>query len=80
MICHESGQEAGLGDCALRWGPGQPRIPVWLQKWAALALRFVKEEQALLPAELLAIPPPLGNYNPLTAAAEAKGAVLFDFP
>jgi len=49
-------------------------VPGWLEKWAALALEYVQEEQRLLPEQLLALPAALGRYTPAAAAAEAKGA------
>jgi len=67
-------QAFGLRECALGGGGGGPRVPTWLQKWAALALEFVAEEQRLLPEQLLALPLALGTYTPASARAEAKGA------
>jgi len=67
-------QRFGVRECALSWGPGQGRVPLWLQKWVSLSLEYVELEQKLLPAQLLAIPPPLGNFTPETAASQAKGA------
>jgi hypothetical protein len=67
-------QAFGLRECALGGGGGGPRVPAWLQKWAALALEFVAEEQRLLPEQLLALPLALGTYTPASARAEAKGA------
>lgn len=49
-------------------------MPAWLEKWAALLLAFVEEEQRLLPAELLTQAPPLLTYTPETAAFAAKGS------
>ena len=49
-------------------------MPGWLEKWAALVLEYVAEEQRLLPEQLLALPLALGRYTPASAAAEAKGA------
>jgi hypothetical protein len=66
-------QAAGLRECALGGGGGQPRIPAWLEKWTALILRFVEDEQRLLPDQLLALPSHLASYTPFTATAEAKG-------
>lgn len=67
-------QVAGLRECALGGGSvNHPRVPAWLEKWTALILTFVEEEQRLLPDQLLALPPPLNLYTPFTAAAEAKG-------
>ncbi|KAK9830947.1 hypothetical protein WJX81_000882 [Elliptochloris bilobata] len=63
----------GLRECALGGGGGGPRVPAWLEKWAALALEYVAEEQRLLPEQLLALPPALGRYTPASAVAEAKG-------
>lgn len=65
-----------MRDCALAWGPGKGRVPAWLQKWVSLCLAYVELEQTLLPAQLLAIPPPLGNFTTETAASQAKGMVL----
>ena len=62
-----------MRDCALAWGPGKGRVPEWLQKWVALCLEYVELEQMLLPAQLLAIPPPLGNFTAETASSQAKG-------
>jgi hypothetical protein len=67
-------QAHGLRECALGGGGGQPRVPPWLEKWTALILEFVEEEQGLLPAQLLALPRNLAAYTPASAAAEAKGA------
>lgn len=67
-------QAFGLRECALGGGGGGPRVPAWLEKWAALALEFVAEEQRLLPEQLLALPLALGTYTPASARAEAKGA------
>jgi hypothetical protein len=65
--------EFGVGDAALG-RPGTPdRVPAWLEKWAALVLRFVKEERERLPAALLALPPALGVYNQTAAELEARG-------
>ena len=50
-------------------------MPPWLEKWTALILEFVEEEQRLLPAQLLALPRNLAAYTPASAAAEAKGAL-----
>ena len=66
-------QAHGLRECALGGGGGQPRVPAWLEKWTALILEFVEEEQGLLPAQLLALPRNLAAYTPASAAAEAKG-------
>lgn len=66
-------QRFGMRDCALSFGPGLGRAPEWLQKWVSLALEYVELEQSLLPAQLLAIPPPLGNFTAETAASQAKG-------
>ena len=66
-------QKFGMRDCALAWGPGKGRVPAWLQKWVALCLEYVELERTLLPAQLLAIPPPLGNFTAETAASQAKG-------
>ncbi len=66
-------QEFGLRECALGGGGGQPRVPVWLEKWTALILEFVQEEQRLLPEQLLALPSNLAAYTPFSAASEAKG-------
>lgn len=63
----------GLRECALGGAGIQPRIPAWLEKWTALILMFVEQEQCLLPKQLLALPPPLNLYTPFSAAAEAKG-------
>lgn len=68
------GQDWGLKDAALGSESRGTRAPDWLQKWAALVLEYIEEEKALLPAELLAIPPPFARYTPASAAAEAKGA------
>lgn len=62
-----------MRSCALGWGPGKERVPEWLQKWVCLVLEYVETEQKLLPPQLLAIPPPLGNFTPETAASQAKG-------
>ena len=67
-------QAHGLRECALGGGGGQQRVPTWLEKWTALILEFVEEEQGLLPAQLLALPRNLAAYTPASAAAEAKGA------
>ena len=67
-------QAHGLRECALGGGGGQPRVPAWLEKWTALILEYVEEEQRLLPAQLLALPRNLAAYTPASAAAEAKGA------
>jgi hypothetical protein len=66
-------QEFGLRECALGGGGGQPRVPAWLEKWTALILDFVQEEQRLLPEQLLALPSHIVAYTPFTAASEAKG-------
>ena len=66
-------QKFGVKECALGWGSGQGRVPEWLQKWVSLVLKYVETEQSLLPPQLLAIPPPLGNFTPETAASQAKG-------
>ncbi|CAL8467814.1 g7352 [Coccomyxa elongata] len=66
-------QEFGLRECALGGGGGQPRVPAWLEKWTALILEFVQEEQRLLPEQLLALPSNIAAYTPFTAASEAKG-------
>ena len=63
----------GLKDAALGSKARGTRAPDWLQKWAALVLEYIEEERSLLPAELLAIPPPFARYTPASAAAEAKG-------
>ncbi len=70
---HEVLQKFGMRDCALAWGPGRGRVPAWLQKWVSLCLAYVELERTLLPAQLLAIPPPLGNFTAETAASQAKG-------
>ena len=69
-------QAHGLRECALGGGGGHARVPAWLEKWTALVLEFVEEEQGLLPAQLLALPRNLAAYTPASAAAEAKGAEL----
>ena len=66
-------QKHGIKGSALGWGTGGGRVPGWLEKWASLILRFVEEEQDLLPAQLCAIPPPLAFYTPTSAAIEARG-------
>ena len=66
-------QKFGMKDCALAWGPGKSRVPAWLRKWVSLCLEYVELEQTLLPAQLLAIPPPLGNFTAETASSQAKG-------
>ena len=48
-------------------------MPAWLEKWTALILEFVQEEQRLLPEQLLALPSHIAAYTPFTAASEAKG-------
>lgn len=74
-LCQQ--QEFGLRECALGGGGGQPRVPAWLEKWTALILEFVQEEQRLLPEQLLALPSNIAAYTPFTAASEAKGKVLW---
>ncbi len=66
-------QEFGLRECALGGGGGHSRVPAWLEKWTALILEFVQEEQRLLPEQLLALPSNIVAYTPFTAASEAKG-------
>lgn len=70
-------QEFGLRECALGGGGGQPKVPAWLEKWTALILEFVQEEQLLLPEQLLALPSNIAAYTPFTAASEAKGNMLW---
>ena len=72
-----AGQGWGLKDAALGSKSRGTRAPDWLLKWAALVLEYIEEEKSLLPAELLAIPPPAARYTPASAAAEAKGACPF---
>lgn len=67
-------QKHGIKDSALGSLDAGDRVPPWLEKWAALTLQFVEEEQALLPPQLCAIPPPQAFYTPSSAAIEARGA------
>lgn len=66
-----------MRDCALGEGGGQPRVPLWLEKWTALILDFIEEEQSLLPSQLLSLRLPAPSfaplYTPAGAVAEAKG-------
>ena len=48
------------------------RVPEWLEKWVALVLDFVEQEQRLLPPQLCALPPP-AFYTPVAADIEARG-------
>ncbi|KAK9817177.1 hypothetical protein WJX72_010690 [[Myrmecia] bisecta] len=66
-------EKHGLRECALGRHGTRERVPEWLEKWAALILEYVEEEEARLPNELLAVKPPLAFYTPASAAAEAKG-------
>ena len=65
--------EFGVRESCLGRHGTPDRVPAWLEKWAALVLRFVKLEKELLPAALLALPPALGVYTQASAEAEAKG-------
>ncbi len=73
-------QAHGLRECALGGGGGQPRVPLWLEKWTALILDFIEEEQSLLPSQLLSLRLPAPSfaplYTPAGAVAEAKGIFL----
>lgn len=66
-------EKHGIKDSALGSLAAGNRVPPWLEKWAALTLQFVEEEQALLPPQLCAIPPPQAFYTPSSAAIEARG-------
>ncbi len=52
-------------------------MPLWLEKWTALILDFIEEEQSLLPSQLLSLRLPAPSfaplYTPAGAVAEAKG-------
>ena len=52
-------------------------MPLWLEKWTALILDFIEEEQSLLPSQLLSLRLPAPSfaplYTPAGALAEAKG-------
>ena len=70
-------QAHGLRECALGGGGGQPRVPPWLEKWTALILKFIEEEQSLLPSQLLSLRLPAPSfaplYTPAGAVSEARG-------
>jgi hypothetical protein len=73
-------QRHSIRDSALGSMEAGDRVPAWLEKWAALTLCFVEEEQALLPPQLCAIPPPQAFYTPSSAVVEARGAGLLLWP
>ena len=72
-------QAHGLRECALGGAGGQPRVPQWLEKWTALILAFIEEEQSQLPDQLLSLRLPAPSFAPLYTQAgailEAKGAL-----
>lgn len=55
-------------------------MPEWLEKWTALILGFIEEEQSLLPSQLLSLRLPAPSfaplYTPAGAVLEAKGVCL----
>ena len=55
-------------------------MPEWLEKWTALILGFIEEEQSLLPSQLLSLRLPAPSfaplYTPAGAVLEAKGVGL----
>jgi hypothetical protein len=72
-------QAHGLRECALGGAGGQPRVPQWLEKWTALILAFIEEEQRQLPDQLLSLRLPAPSFAPLYTHAgailEAKGVL-----
>ena len=66
-------QAHGLRECALGGAGGQPRVPQWLEKWTALILAFIEEEQSQLPDQLLSLQLPAPSFAPLYTHA---GAIL----
>ena len=54
-------------------------MPQWLEKWTALILAFIEEEQSQLPDQLLALRLPAPSFAPLYTQAgailEAKGSL-----
>ena len=68
-------QAQGLRDSALGSKLRGERVPEWLEKWVALLLEFVEEEQKLLPKQLCMLPPP-AFYTPVAAQIEARGVHL----
>ncbi len=75
----ERKQAHGLRECALGGAGGLPRVPPWLEKWTALILDFIEEEQSLLPSQLLSLRLPAPSfaplYTPAGAVSEARGAL-----
>ena len=59
-------------------------MPCWLEKWTALILDFIEEEQSLLPNQLLSLRLPAPSfaplYTPAGAVAEARGTSHFPSP
>ena len=54
-------------------------MPQWLEKWTALILAFIEEEQSQLPDQLLSLWLPAPSFAPLYTQAgailEAKGVL-----